>query len=243
MKFKVENSLELKLFDVKEFEKRMCPRIRKKIAWEPYQASSKLWRNLDENNSFKYVSQYDIPQLDSYNGPIPPNLIAYCDISRAKEDDCPHFYIDDTRIPAMGNNIEHFTKRLRKFQYVIAPDYTMYCGAPLAVNLRSLFLNRSIAAYWQEHGLQVIPSFNGGDAQTFDYCLAGMPKNSIIACGNVGVKQSPIATKLWRCLVEKAIAELTPTALLIYGTQIDFTCPSGLPVYWYPDFINTKFKR
>ena len=243
MNTNVHTSRELKLFDDREFLRRKRPPTKRTITWKPYQASGKLWRNLDENNSFKYVSQYEIPQLASYTGPIPPSLIPYCDLSHAKEDDCPHFYIDDTRIPAMGNNIEHFTKRLRKYKYVIAPDYTMYCGAPLAINLRSLFLNRSIAAYWQEHGLNVIPSFNGGDAQTFDYCLAGMPHNSVIACGNVGIKQSPIATKLWKYLVEKAIAELEPIALLIYGTQIDFTCPSGLPVYWYPDFINSKLRN
>lgn len=233
---------ELKLFDDREFLRRKRPPTKRTMTWKTYQASNKLWRNLDENHSFRYVSQYDIPQLEPYNGPIPPNLVPYCDLTHAKEDDCPHFYIDDTRVPAMGNNIEHFTNRLRKYKYVIAPDYTMYCGAPVAVNLRSLFLNRSIAAYWQEHGLQVIPSFNGGDAQSFEYCLTGMPQNSIIACGNVGVQQSAIATQLWTCLVEKAINELHPTALLIYGTKIEFRHPSELPIYWYTDFIHSKLR-
>lgn len=242
MKTKLSTLDELTLFDLTKIQTRKRPPLKKVTPWERCQASSKLWRNLDENYTFKYVSPYDIPQVKPYIGEIPPRLIPYCDLRRAQADDCPHFYIDDTRIPAMGNNIEHFTKRLRKFKYVIAPDYTMYCGAPLAVNLRSLYLNRSIAAYWQEHGLQVIPSFNGGDARTFDYCLAGMPQNSIIACGNVGVKQSPIATKLWKCLVEKAIDDLRPLALLIYGTRIDFTCPSELPVFWYPDFIHSKLR-
>ena len=242
MRFKLSESIELKLFDDKEFFRKICIPRKTKRAWQRYQASDKLWRNLDVNNSFKYVTEYEIPQVQPYTGPIPSRLVPYCDLSHATEDDCPHFYIDDTRVPAMGNHIEYFTERLRKYQYVIAPDYTMYCGAPLAVNLRSLFLNRSIAVYWQEHGLNVIPSFNGGDAQSFAYCLAGMPRNSVIACGNVGVQQSSISTKLWKCLVEKAVEELQPTALLIYGTKIDFTHPSDLPVYWYPDYIHSKLR-
>ena len=242
MSLKFVKLQEQKLFDDREFLRRKRPPVNKVKPWDTYRASAKTWRNLDENLSFQYVGQYDIPLLKPYNGPIPPRLIPYCNLSHASATDCPHFYIDDTRIPLMGNNIEHFTKRLRQFQYVIAPDYTMYCGAPLPVNLRSLFLNRSIAAYWQEHGIQVIPSFNGGDAQSFAYCLAGMPCNSVIACGNVGVKQSAIATKLWKRLVEKAIDELQPTALIIYGTKIDFNHPSELPIYWYNDYINSKLR-
>lgn len=232
---------ELKLFDDRDFRRRIRPPKRREFTWATSRASQ-TWRNLDVNNTFEYVAPYDIPQLKPYTGVIPPNLIPYCNLANATEMDCPHFYIDDTRIPAMGNNIEHFTKRLQRFKYVIAPDYTMFCGAPFPVNVRALFLNRSIAAYWQEHGLNVIPSFNGGDAESFRYCLAGMPQHSVIACGNVGVIQSPIATKLWKYLVEKAIEELQPTALMIYGTQIDFTHQSNLPIYWYNDFIHSKLR-
>lgn len=232
---------ELKLFDDREFRRRLRPPTKRECTWVTSPASQ-TWRNLDVNSTFRYIPPYDIPQVNPYVGSIPQRLVPYCNLSKAAEMDCPHFYMDDTRVPAMGNNIEHFTKRLQRFQYVIAPDYTMFCGAPLVVNLRALFLNRSIAAYWQEHGLNVIPSFNGGDASTFDYCLAGMPHNSVIACGNVGIAQSNIATTLWKCLVEKAIAELKPTALMIYGTQIDVTFPSELPVFWYTDFIHSKLR-
>lgn len=233
---------DLKLFDDREFQRRIRPSLKREVTWDTTRASNRTIRNLDENSLFRYVEPFDIPQLLPYNGEIPQRLVAYCNISRALDDDCPHFYISDSRYPMMGNNIEHFTERLRRFRYVIAPDYSMYCGAPFSVNLHSLYMNRAIAAYWQEHGLQVIPSFNGGDAQTFEYCLAGMPKNSVIACGNVGVLQSPIATKLWKCLVEKAVTELEPTALMIYGTKIDFMHPSDLPVYWYTDFIHSKLR-
>ena len=193
----------LTLFDDREFVVKKPTLLKKKTTCIIPKATKKIWRNLDEFNTFKYVTPYDIPQLKPYNGTIPKRLVPYCNLSKATDNDCPHFYIDDNRIPMMGQNIEYFTKRLARFPHVIAPDYTMYCGAPFAINLRSLFMNRSIACYWQEHGLHIIPSFNGGDAQTFDYCLAGLPKYSVIACGNVGVSRSIISLKLWKCLVEK----------------------------------------
>jgi len=198
-----------------------------------------LCPNLDVNHTFSYDSRYDIPILAPYNGPVPKKIIPYKAISNASYQDCPCFYMNDSEIPLFQNNIEHYTNRLSKFKYVIAPDHSMYCGAPLPVNLQSLYVNRSVAAYWQEHGLNVIPSFNGGDAKTFDYCLSGMPKNSIIATGNIGVSHSSITQRLWVALVEMAIRELEPTALIIYGTKIDFKYSKDLPVYWHDDFKQT----
>lgn len=209
----------------------------------PIRGSKNVWRNLDEFGTFRYIQPYDIPELKPYNGLIPLDLVAYCDIGRAHRCSCPHFYIDDNRLPMMGNHIEHFTERLRRFNYVIAPDYTMYCGAPLPVNLRSLYLNRSIAAYWQEHGLNVIPSFNGGDAESFKYCLLGLPKYSVLSCGNVGVSHSSISVKLWKCLVEKVVRELEPTALIIYGTKIEFEHRNDLKIYWHEDYIHSKLRK
>ena len=60
--------------------------------------------------------------------------------------------------------------------------------------IKLLYLCRKLTAF-----------VNGGDAQSFEYCLTGMPTNSVIACGNVGIALSPIATKLWKCLITKAI--------------------------------------
>lgn len=212
-------------------------------ALKEFRASKQTWRNLDEFGTFRYVSKYDIPQVKPYNGQIPYHLVPYCDLKHTPQSACPHFYIDDRRVAGMYNNIEHFTERLRRFDYVIAPDYTMYCGAPLFVNLRSLFMNRSIAAYWQEHELNVIPSFNGGDAESFKYCLLGLPKKSVLACGNVGILHSKISMQLWKHLVEKAIEELEPTALIVYGTRIDFDNPKRIPVYWHQDFIHSKLRK
>lgn len=202
-----------------------------------------LCPNLDVYHTFAYDPTYDIPILAPYNGPVPANIIPYKAISRASHSDCPCFYMSDTEIPLLFNNIEYYTKRLSRFDYVIAPDHSIYCGAPLPVNLQSLFVNRSVAAYWQEHGLNVIPSFNGGDAKTFDYCLAGMPQNSIIATGNVGVLHSNVTRRLWIALVEMAIKELEPTALIVYGTRIDFRHPKDLPIYWHDDFIHYRLRK
>lgn len=202
-----------------------------------------LCPNLDVNHTFTYDSKYEIPALSPYNGSVPSKIIPYKAISNASHTDCPCFYMNDPETPLLFNNIEYYTDRLSKFDYVIAPDYSMYCGAPLPVNLQSLFVNRAVAAYWQEHGLNVIPSFNGGDAKTFDYCLVGMPKQSIIATSNVGVSHSPITRRLWIALVEMAIKELEPTALIIYGTKIAFRHPDGLPVYWHEDFIHYRLRK
>ena len=202
-----------------------------------------LLPNLDVNHTFTYESVYDIPKLVPYNDAVPSRIIPYKGISRAFHTDCPCFYMNDSETPLLYKNIEHYTRRLSRFDYVIAPDWSMYCGAPLIVNLQSLFLNRAVAAYWQEHGLNVIPSFNGGDAKTFDYCLLGIPKHSVLSTSNVGVEGNYVATRLWVALVEMAIKELEPTALIIYGTRIEFRHPKDLPVYWHDDFIHYRLRK
>jgi hypothetical protein len=205
--------------------------------------SKGLIRNLDENGTFRYTPRHEIPLLKPYNAEIPIRLVPYCNIAKEPDYVCPHFYIDDSRTSGIYNNIEHFTQKIRRFKYVIAPDRSMYCGAPLALNLHTLFVNRAVAAYWQEHNIKVIPSFNGGDANSFDYCLEGLPIHSVLATGNVGVLKNKETTYLWKCLVEKAIIELEPTALLIYGNKIEFKNEANLPIYWYKDYIHTNLRH
>ena len=50
--------------------------------------------------------------------------------------------------------------------------------------------NRWVGAFWQEHGLIVIPTISWGKPSTFDYCFDGDEEGSIVAISTLGCKNA-----------------------------------------------------
>lgn len=143
---------------------------------------------------------------------------------------------------AVSTNLEITTYKLSKFDYLFAPDCSLYVDASKQENLHAIYISRFAAAYWQKCGFNVIPVASWGDANSLSYCFEGLPSNSVIAVCGIGHEHCSAAKKLWLYAVNKLIDNLSPTTLIVFGGDEEDTRDLPANIVYYPDYIHKKFR-
>ena len=118
-----------------------------------------------------------------------------------------HFYKDDYQFERFWNNPDKYISLLQQFGAVCSPDFSLYSDMPLAVQLFMHYKKHWLAAYWQAHGIHVIPTLCWCGEQSYDWCFDGEPRNAIVSISSTA--HSPTHTKrnalpstaarLWKC--------------------------------------------
>ena len=97
-----------------------------------------------------------------------------------------HFYEYDHEFEKLWTNPRKYLSRLSKFNGVITPDFSLYRDMPLVMQAWNTYRGKALGHWWQSQGLNVIPNVRWGDERTYEFCCAGVPKNSVIAVGSYG---------------------------------------------------------
>lgn len=175
------------------------------------------FENLDKA-IFEGVGIYDIPAIN------PESDIQIQDIEwipwnyakTAKEKDIKgvHFYVDDYQFARLWNRPDDYINLLSQFKAVCAPDFSQYTDMPMATRIYNHYRKHWLAAYWQSHGIHVIPTICWSTPDTFDWCFDGEPENSVISISSVG---SRYVKKEFADGCREAINRLNPIQILWYG--------------------------
>ena len=241
-------SKELKLFDDCDLTMRNIPLMKEEIELSHGVISKTKQRKLSYQNinvsaGLNLVGENELPEVSPYVGEIPEMLTPYTMKDIGYTYGALHFFIDDYRFTGMflWGNLAHFTKQVCRYKMVIAPDFSLYLDQSRTLNLFQLYQNRVVTAYWQQLGLNVIPSVSWGNADSFKYCFDGLPQNSVLALGGLGNAHHQSMIELWEYGVNQTINRLHPKALIIYGApkQLDLS----VETHYFKGFINTKFRH
>ena len=228
----------LKLFDEDQFLKWRPNNCQEEVSQA--RKRKKSYQNINLTAGLNFVGEYELPEVKAYTGEIPVALTPYSMKDTGNKNGAVHFYIDDYRFVGMymWGHISQFTERVAPYRIVIAPDFSLFLDQSKSLNLFQLYQNRVVTAYWQNAGLQVIPSVSWGNADSFKYCFDGLPQNSVLSIGGLGNAHHPSMLKLWEYGVNLTIERLHPTALIIYGAPKQLDLP--VKTYYFKDFINSK---
>jgi len=203
-------------------------------------------KKTDNLHLLKYVkcasTGYNFPVVQPYQGLIPSGITPFNALHKKEYDRCVHFFLHDYIFSCIWSKLEVYTKKLSFFRYVLSPDYSIYVDTSMAYNIQNIYKQRFVTSYWQACGLNVIPVLSWGDANSLTYCLEGLPQDSVLAIGTVGVSSSSSSLRLWRYMLKESVKRLHPIALMVYGQKIDAEY-GNIPVYFYQDFITTKFNN
>ncbi|MFQ6749707.1 MAG: DUF4417 domain-containing protein, partial [Clostridia bacterium] len=60
-----------------------------------------------------------------------------------------HFYVDDYQFERCWANPNNYIDHLKKFKYVISPDFSLYADLPKAHQIWNCYRNRLLSAFWQ----------------------------------------------------------------------------------------------
>lgn len=131
-----------------------------------------------------------------------------------------HFFIDDYQFERVWRDPVRYGRIVSPFQCVFTPDFSLYRDMPLAQQAYNVYRSRLIGAFWQHHGLHVIPTLQWSTPESFSFAFDGLPKDSIVAVSTLGVLKDRTALALWRLGMTEALNRLTPSLVLLYGKPI-----------------------
>ena len=201
--------------------------------------------NIHLMDGMDFTTENKMPKVAPYNGNLDFKIVSYANRSKHKGvGEAMHFFLDDYRISSVWNNLERVTQSLYKYDYLFAPDFSLFTDDDRFNNFNrdSVYHSRFIAAYWQKCGYQVIPTASWGDANSFKYCFEGLPENSVIAVCGIGHDQDSSRKSLWHTAVNRLIEEKKPTTLVIYGGKLEDYLKLPVKVKYIPDFIKQHFR-
>lgn len=128
-----------------------------------------------------------------------------------------HFYKDDYQFERFWNNPDKYISLLQQFGAVCSPDFSLYRDMPLAVQLFMHYKKHWLAAYWQAHGIHVIPTLCWCGEQSYDWCFDGEPRNAIVSISSHGTQSDPYEAECFAKHCRKALEVLQPSGILWYG--------------------------
>ncbi len=203
------------------------------------------YENMHLMDGMKFTIENKMPMVAPYNGCLDFSVVSYANRSKHNgTGEAMHFFLDDYKFSSVWKNLERVTHSLYKYDYLFAPDYSLFTDDDRyqQVNKQDIYRSRFIAAYWQQCGYQVIPTASWGDANSLKYCFEGLPENSVIAVCGIGHDQDNAHKALWNVAVNRLIEEKKPTTLVVYGGKQEDYRKLPVKVKYIPDFINQHFR-
>ena len=172
---------------------------------------------------FEGDGEYDIPMLlpthiDNLTD-IPLQGFNYALKEKNPENIGVHFFLHDYQFERVWNYPDRYTEILSKFAFVLSPDFSPYSDMPKALQIYNVYRNRWCARYWQEYGINVIPTITWASDDSLSYCLNGVPKHSTIAISTMGEGRWAKWQSLrrnWNHIMQT----LEPDVVLLYGKNI-----------------------
>lgn len=166
--------------------------------------------------------QMPVIQDDGY---IPDEMLGFKYAMTAETYDVGiHFYIDDYQFERVWHSPGKYIDLLSKFQCILSPDFSLYLEMPMPLKIWNVYRSRLIGAYYQQHGIKVIPTVQWAEPETYAFCFEGIPKGSVVSISTVGVKTDPEAIDLWRRGTDEMIRRIDPRAILVYeyGKRLEY---------------------
>ena len=178
-------------------------------------------RNYENLNKriFEGVGEYNTPELKSAVYTV-DNWISF-NFARGCEEPEKHgihFFIDDYQFMRLWKNPDAYLDKLGQFQAVCTPDFSTYTDFPKAIQLYNHYRKHWLGAYWQEHGIKVIPTISWSDEASFDWCFDGEPVGGMVAVSSVGTQGSKRASQLFEAGYNEMKRRLAPVQIVMYGT-------------------------
>lgn len=194
--------------------------------------------NLNLKKFINFADGYEMPTLIPC-GIVPTSLVSFNAALTAKDhNQCVHFFIDDYQFERIWNLPERYVECLKKFQCVIAPDFSQYTDMPYPQRIWNNYRGKLIGAWLQSQGVTVIPNVTWSLPDSYDYCFDGIPQQSVIAINSIGAARYGLTRYLWLKGYREAVRRLNPIVIIRYGNVIDGE-DTSLGIY----FNNDRLQR
>ena len=190
------------------------------------------WENVNIARYYGY-GRYEIPRMrpckevdvDEWIG---FNYAMSCPPEKRKRTGV-HFWVDDYQFYRIWQHPVRYMEVLKGFGAVCSPDFSVYTDFPTAMRIWNVYRNSWLGVFWQQNGINVVPTAMWSDEDSYEYVWTGYPKQSIVAVSSVGNYQSKEVLNNFIKGYHDMLRELDPIKVYFYG-QIPEECESDLIV-------------
>jgi len=181
--------------------------------------------NLHAFDPYRAEGFYQMPVIGGCSY-VPEDLIGFKYVKAQNaipEDTAVHFFIDDYQFERIWNNPPVYIGMLidRGCECALSPDFSLYMDMPMAMKVWNVYRSRLIGQMMQDAGLQVIPTLQWAEPETFKFCFDGILKGGTVATSNVGIMRDQEALEVFRQGMDEAIKRIQPDTILCYGKPMD----------------------
>lgn len=172
-----------------------------------------------QNGIFESVGKYDIPVL---RGSKRTNISELIGFNFAKSTKCVaekglHFFVDDYQFLRVWNKPSQYINLIKKFGFALTPDFSLYTDFPYAMQIYNHYRKHWLGAFWENNGIEVIPTIGWSDERSFEWCFDGEPIGSTVAVSSLGTQNSLQAKINFLKGYEKMHEVLKPETIIFYG--------------------------
>lgn len=167
---------------------------------------------------FDGVGRYDIPEIE----PTQFDNAEFVGFNYAKstkncEDKAVHFFLDDYQFNRVWTDPDKYIPMLQRFKYVLTPDFSRYTDFPKSLQIYNHYRKHWLGAYWQMHGINVIPTICWSDRDSFEWCFDGELTRSVVAVSSVGTQNSKEKKRRFLDGYFEMVERLEPELIIFYG--------------------------
>lgn len=173
----------------------------------------------------EFTAKNQFPIVEPYTGE-PPEIL--CSIHRLPKKSgsflygvCGHFYTSDSNFEAFWNFPFRYLRFLKRLEYVISTDYSIYTNMVLMQKLWNSFRNKLMSAFYQRNGINLIPSPSWGDLENIEIYMEGWPKRSVVSINSTGIGKDKRCRHIWLDGYNAMLDILKPIHIIRYGGYIE----------------------
>ena len=187
--------------------------------------NTRLLDNMKHLESLSFTGKYDMPVIKREEIELKKETVSF---NNRTQKDCValHFFIDDYQFERIWNNPERYIEMFKKYEYICSPDYSLFLDDPKAIQIYNTFKKQYLGAFYQSHGIKVVPTVSWSDPSSYKWCFDGIEQGSCVACSSVGCLRNKEAKLLF---IQGFIAMnniIKPSKILMVGKL-----PEELSIY------------
>ena len=167
---------------------------------------------------FDGVGQYAIPEIEPTQFDNAEFVgFNYARGAKEAQSKAVHFFLDDYQFTRVWTDPDRYIPMLQRFKYVLTPDFSLYTDFPKPLQIYNHYRKHWLGAYWQMHGINVIPTIGWSDRESFEWCFDGELTHSVVAISSVVTQVKKEARQQFLEGYLEMMERLHPEQIIFYG--------------------------
>lgn len=129
-----------------------------------------------------------------------------------------HFFTYDWLFENVYEKLELAMERLSQYYAILSPEFSLYWDMPKVLQIYSTFKNRWCGAFFQKHGMKVIPTVCSAGEDSYDFCFDGIEQGSVVAVSTYCREEYK---REFMKSYNKMLEVIKPAGIICYGTPFE----------------------